>query len=148
MGVSGSPIDQAPAPTPRICCAKPMPYATGQSSPRGLSLCGRRRSHWTRGYGAVVAKASWYSCFMVLGLSPAMVDATDLTRIVGGAEIALGTIALVPGTVVARSVLEDLYRAVATRRRRSSLGIRRTGLQHGDRAGLALLQRLTGWLRT
>jgi hypothetical protein len=46
-------------------------------------------------YGAVVAKASWYSYFTVLGLSPAMVDAMDLLRMVGGAEIALGMIVLV-----------------------------------------------------
>src|SRR5919108_2829254 len=46
-------------------------------------------------YGAVLAKASWYGYFAVLGVSESVVEATGLLRIVGGAEIALGMIALV-----------------------------------------------------
>jgi hypothetical protein len=46
-------------------------------------------------YGAVLAKPSWYGYFAVLGLSKSMVEATGLLRIIGGAEIALGVIALV-----------------------------------------------------
>ena len=45
-------------------------------------------------YGAVLAKASWYGYFAVLGLSESMVEATDLLRIIGGAEIAIGVIVL------------------------------------------------------
>src|SRR6266511_1291548 len=47
------------------------------------------------GYGAVLAKASWYAYFAVLGLTEQMVQSAGLLRIVGGAEIALGVIALV-----------------------------------------------------
>jgi len=46
-------------------------------------------------YGAVLAKASWYAYFAVLGFPAPMVESTGLLRIVGGAEIALGVIALV-----------------------------------------------------
>jgi hypothetical protein len=46
-------------------------------------------------YGAILAKASWFSYFAVLGLSQATVESLGLFRIVGGAEIALGLIALV-----------------------------------------------------
>src|SRR5437667_3332545 len=46
-------------------------------------------------YGAVLAKASWYGYFAVLGLSESMVEATDLLRIIGGAEIAIGVTVLV-----------------------------------------------------
>ena len=46
-------------------------------------------------YGAVLAKASWYDYFAVVGFSEAMVEAMGLLRIIGGAEIALGVIALV-----------------------------------------------------
>jgi uncharacterized membrane protein YphA (DoxX/SURF4 family) len=46
-------------------------------------------------YGAVMAKASWYGYFAVLGLSEPVVEAAGLLRITGGAEIALGLVALV-----------------------------------------------------
>src|SRR5260370_34762988 len=46
-------------------------------------------------YGAVLAKASWYAYFAVLGFSERTVESTGLLRVVGGAEIALGVIALV-----------------------------------------------------
>lgn len=46
-------------------------------------------------YGAVQAKASWYGYFAILGFSESMLEATGLLRIVGGAEIALGVVALV-----------------------------------------------------
>jgi hypothetical protein len=46
-------------------------------------------------YGAVLVKASWYGYCAVLGVSASTVEATGLLRIVGGAEIALGVIALV-----------------------------------------------------
>src|SRR5919199_4053559 len=46
-------------------------------------------------YGAVLAKASWYGYFAVLGLSEPIVEATGLLRVVGGAEMALGLVVLV-----------------------------------------------------
>jgi hypothetical protein len=46
-------------------------------------------------YGAVLARASWYGYFAVLGFSEPMVESAGLLRIVGGVEIALGVIALV-----------------------------------------------------
>jgi hypothetical protein len=46
-------------------------------------------------YGAILARASWFSYFAVLGLSEATVESRSLFSIVGGAEIALGLIVLV-----------------------------------------------------
>jgi hypothetical protein len=46
-------------------------------------------------YGALLAKPSWFDYFAVLGLSPSVVEAMGLLRLVGGAEIALGLLVLV-----------------------------------------------------
>ncbi len=46
-------------------------------------------------YGAVLARASWFGYFAVLGFSQSTVESTGLVRIIGGAEIALGVIVLV-----------------------------------------------------
>ena len=46
-------------------------------------------------YGAFVQKPGWYGFFGELGVSPAGVDARHLTIWVGGAELALGVLALV-----------------------------------------------------
>jgi hypothetical protein len=46
-------------------------------------------------YGAVLAKASWFSYFAVFGISEATVTASGLMTIVGVAEIGAGLIALV-----------------------------------------------------
>ena len=46
-------------------------------------------------YGAVLAKASWFSYFAVFGISEATVTASELMTIVGVAEIALGVLVLV-----------------------------------------------------
>jgi hypothetical protein len=46
-------------------------------------------------YGAILAKASWFGYFAVLGLSQTTVESLGLLRIVGGAEMALGLIVLV-----------------------------------------------------
>jgi hypothetical protein len=46
-------------------------------------------------YGAVLAKASWFSYFAVFGISEATVTTNGLMTIVGAAEIGLGLLALV-----------------------------------------------------
>ena len=46
-------------------------------------------------YGAILAKASWFGYFAVLGLSQTTVESRGLLSVVGGAEIALGLIVLV-----------------------------------------------------
>jgi hypothetical protein len=46
-------------------------------------------------YGAILAKASWFGYFAVLGLSPSTVESHGLLSIVGGAEIAVGLLVLV-----------------------------------------------------
>jgi len=46
-------------------------------------------------YGAILAKASWFGYFAVLGLSESTVASSGVLSIVGGAEIALGLIVLV-----------------------------------------------------
>src|SRR5690348_9605686 len=46
------------------------------------------------GYGAVMAKSSWYGYFAVLGVSESAVESAGLMRVIGGAEIALGITAL------------------------------------------------------
>jgi hypothetical protein len=46
-------------------------------------------------FGAILAKASWFGYFGVLGLSESTVTSSGLFRVVGGAEIALGLIVLV-----------------------------------------------------
>jgi hypothetical protein len=46
-------------------------------------------------YGAILAKASWYGYFAVLGLSESTVTSSGLLGIIGGVEIALGLIVLV-----------------------------------------------------
>ena len=57
-----------------------------------LAVAGALVGHGT--YGAILAKPSWFDYFAVLGLSPAVVEATGLLRSVGGAEIALGLLVL------------------------------------------------------
>ena len=54
-------------------------------------------------YGAILAKASWFSYFAGMGLSQTTVESLGLFNFVGGAEIALGLIVLVfpvPGLLV------------------------------------------------
>lgn len=46
-------------------------------------------------YGAILAKASWFGYFAVLGFSQTTVESLGLFSVVGGAEIALGLIVLV-----------------------------------------------------
>jgi len=46
-------------------------------------------------YGAILARASWFSYFAVLGLSHSTVDSRGLLSLVGSAEIALGLLVLV-----------------------------------------------------
>lgn len=70
-------------------------------------------------YGAVLAKASWFSYFAVLGIPEETVTASGLMTIVGVAEIGLGLLALVfpsPGLLLymaAWKVFTELLRPVA-----------------------------------
>jgi hypothetical protein len=65
-------------------------------------------------YGAVLAKASWFSYFAVFGISEATVTASGLMTIVGVAEIGVGLLSLVlPMPALAALLFTELLRPAA-----------------------------------